>query len=1151
VPSTPGKYYLVAASEGVLSGGVASSTSEFTITAQTNYPISLQLSNNGGVSYSTNVTSTVGSEIYFEGSGFTSTSTITMAVFTISGGSPVNAFTITAPAPSSGEISGNFYVASDPAGYYYVIAYDSGSKGGLATGQSILGVKPSVSPVLSIPAGSISFSTTLYGTGFPASSTFAPSTQAKPSNTVTIGGVDALLSGTPTASAGSVTFSIIGLASALTTTGPYTVTVNDQQGHSFSFPDQAYVSSLTGVPTLIVYDTTFGTTSGNVGDTLTAVMFNFPALATASVSLDGQSFTMPSTDGNGFATGTLKLADTPGGAYTVFASAGGEYASAQFTVLPMVEVTDSSGNNLDGEYAVAGSTVTVTATGLAPLTEYAVTDTALASEGISSNLAYNAYEGILTVTVTAGTAAKDNMGYVSDATGTITLSYELTYTGIATGTNETISVGSVGSAYYFAVGKGTITGIASSYAPTSGTHTTVVTFTVSGLVPAGQFYTPETSSSSTGVTGPFSVTLGTYKVSSAVPLTLSTQKPYFTVPSSAPVTVSFNLPSADSAGVYELAISSAASTFTLVAANYNFIVSAPGTGAESFNVPLSTGSNMGAYTGQTLVYDLYNFPASTSVSAVYYSNLGRQVASVSTDSNGAATFTLTVPDATAGAYSIQFIAGSLTPVTATYTIAATLSFDSSPFASSHYKPAIDYLSYFGVNAYPGENVTFYAYSLVPNTLYSVYFSSSTSAVSADYVTYFVTDEYGNGPSTGVTVTLPTEVPGTYNLGVIAGGVVSSSTSMTDYVTVEMGGYNVIYSGLNYTTNEVPAFPGEIVTYSWAPPTTAIMPISPGTAYANGFTGTEYSYGPIYVTVYLNGTSYTTAPAAFVTIGGTIYLNGSFLAPNAAPGTWWYVTFSWSQTVTTITLVGGSPSSTTGASYVYQNSGSGTPKPVAKLVVAQGNGALLTGISSSEIATIEAQLSSTISTTLQVPLSELSANITALHGDIVQITTAFGTMTTTLQAINATVESISSGQALVLTDLGSIKTSLASLNASIAAFNGNIVTINTTLGQVETTLAGINTQVTTNGNGIATIKTDLGTLTGVVTATNGTVSTIKTNLGNLTTTVGKINTNTQGFSTLEIFLIVAIVLILITLVIAFLAVSNTNKLSKKFEEQKKQ
>ncbi|MEM3845776.1 MAG: hypothetical protein QXU98_08745, partial [Candidatus Parvarchaeota archaeon] len=348
VPSTPGKYYLLAASEGDIAGGVASSTDTLTVTEQVNYPIKLQLSLNE-VTYSSNVTSTFDSKIYFEGSGFESTASgsVILSVWTETGIAPATSFSISAATPSSGMISGSFIIPADPMGYYYVIAYDSES--GLATGQAILGIEPSVSPILSIPENSVSFATvTLTGEGFPSTATFAPSTVATPSNTLTIGGVDAILSGTPSVSAsGSVTFSIDGLASAITTTGPMTVVINDQQGQPFPFPDQAYVSSPTGVPTLVVYDAVFGTTSGYVGDTLTAVMFNFLASSTAAVSLDGQSFTMSplSTDSNGFDTGTLTLADIPGGTYTVFATAssstGSEFASASFNVLPRVKITDS------------------------------------------------------------------------------------------------------------------------------------------------------------------------------------------------------------------------------------------------------------------------------------------------------------------------------------------------------------------------------------------------------------------------------------------------------------------------------------------------------------------------------------------------------------------------------------------------------------------------------------------------------------------------------------------------------------------------------------------------------------------------------------------------------------------------------------------
>jgi hypothetical protein len=740
------------------------------------------------------------------------------------------------------------------------------------------------------------------------------------------------------------------------------------------------------------------------------------------------------------------------------------------------------------------------------------------------------------------------MGFTSSNTGTISVTYDLKYTGLATGTNETISVGTgVNSAYYYTVGEESISGLSASYAPTTGTHTTVVSFTVSNLVPSGAYYTPQTTDATYGVTGAYTVEVTSTAISS-----LSTGKSSFTVSSLGSVSVSFNLPNTISAGLNQLKVLSKAGQ--TVAENYEFLVSSPGTStAVTLNTDLS-GTGSSTYQAEPLVYDLTGFPANTAVTVVYYSNTGQQTATLTTDSNGAYSYAFTVPSGTAGTYSIAFKYGTSSSVTTTYTIQATLAYDQAPFNDNSNSPATDFNSYFtvysnvNVYAYPNENVTFYAYGLTPNTVYNVYLSSSdssftgTSPSSSEYLTSFTTDQFGDGPSAGIVVQLLSNSAGTYYLD----AAVSGSSSVSQYLTVEMNGYDAIFSGLNYTAANVPAFPGQIVTFSWTPST---APATPGSATTKVY-GQDVA-GSIYVTINLNGTAYTTVPVS--DSSGT--LTGAFLAPNSNAGNYWSITLTWAQTVYENVLSGGTPTGQSTILNSYTDSSSSLPT----LTIVQGSGALLISVSTTGIASI---ITSTVDSALSVPLSELSANITALHGQIVTIDTAFGTMTTTLSTINATVSAIESGQALLTTDVGSISTSLASLNASLVAFNGNVVAINTTLGLQSATLGSINGTVHSNANGIsslqgsaATITTDLGTFSGTVTSVSGGIATIQTALGTLQTNVSAIKTSTGTItsqsSSNEIFLIVIIVLVLITLVLAFLAISGVNRVSKKLEEQKKQ
>ena len=1132
VPSSGGSYYLLAASEGSLSGGVASSTGTFSISAQANYPITLQLSLDEAT-YSSNVTSTVGSTVYYDGSGYNSSSAITIAVFTNSGGAPATSFTVTGPTPdSNGAISGSFTIpsAGETQGYYYVIAYDAGTNGGHGTAQSVLGVTEAVSPVFSVPAGSLTFSQTLTGTGFSTSSTFAASTQATPTNTVTIGGVDTILSGTPSVSStGGVTFTITGLASTLTTTGPYSVIVNDKESHSFTFADQAYVSSTSGVPTIYVTPT-----SGNVGDSMSVVAINFAGTVAIHVYMDGNALISSTTDANGFkaSASSLVVPTIPGGTYTVYAyDANGHTASASFTINASMSVEHSSAS-ISGEYVPTSTSVVVAASGLSANTEYVISDTGLVSTDSTSNLVASGE----TITYTTGSAGSDSNGVVTDSTGSLSVTYSTDYTGIATGTSESITVGSLPSVSYLVVGSVTITSSATSYLTSTGSATTTATATVSGLVPSGATYAANVVTS-----GPYNFYIGTTE------LTFTSGLKHFSVTSTAAVTESFYLPTSVTDGVNTLTVNYGDSSSNILAHDYNFITSTPGSALVASDVSVNThlsstsASLTDAYTGDVLAFDVWDAAASTTVSVVYYNNLGKSTTSFTTDGNGAATYDFTVPNATAGTYLLTFTQNSVTSTTpSTYVVrAGEISVTQTPFAGNSYAPKTTESS-----LTPGATVTFYANSLTPDTSYNVYLGTSTSYSSSTYVSSFTTDQYGNGPTTGISVTIPsTSTPGTMYLGIATGTVATATGTLAAplLITLTLSGYQVIYSNLDYSAGTTYAFPGQIVTFSWTP---SSGPSSPGTT-ATTSVGRDL-YGPVYVTVKLNSTDYVTVPVAYSS--GT--LSGSFLAPNsAAAGNWWKLTLSWSQDEYSQTLTGGTP---TGQATIINTGTQATP--TANLSLVQGAGALVVAVSTSGIATI---ISSTINSSMQVPISELNAAIKSLNATSVEITTSFGTMTTTLAAINATVSSVEKGQVEIMSDLGLMLTSLSSLNATLVSLHNDTVTLTSTVGTITTTLSGINATVSSNANGISalkgsdvTISTALGNISGQVTQVKDGIATINTSVGQIEVSTSQIKTLTSGISTTEIFLVVIIVLVLITLVISFLAVSAANKAARRVSEDKK-
>jgi len=445
----------------------------------------------------------------------------------------------------------------------------------------------------------------------------------------------------------------------------------------------------------------------------------------------------------------------------------------------------------------------------------------------------------------------------------------------------------------------------------------------------------------------------------------------------------------------------------------------------------------------------------------------------------------------------------------------------------------------------GRSVSFYATGLAPNTNYVGVFNGQVLlAPTGVPVTYLSssTGSVGSSHSPDYFTIPPVYVNETNGFSYYSFSL-APYTSPTTLVTTAP--VKVLYPS-TISISPTPAgyaFPGEIISFSWSPAKAPSNPVSP--------------YGPITVTVFLNGAPYTTVPASYsysATPTPTTTLSGSFLAPNAAPGTNYSLSFGWTQNNYMESSLSGSVLSSVPMSY--------TGNSTVFLGIVSGSGALVVGISSSSIATI---ITNAVNSAMKVPISELNASIAALNGTVVKLNTAFGTMQTTLSAINATVSSISSGVVLLSTELGTLKVSLASINATLMSVNGSVATLSTTLGKVQASLSSINATVTSSASSIsglvgsvATIQTSLGTISGTVTSINGTVATIQTSIGKLQTSVNAISLNTSKVSTLssalstsEVFEIVILVLVLITLVLSFLAISSVNRVAKKVEEQKKQ
>ena len=677
---------------------------------------------------------------------------------------------------------------------------------------------------------------------------------------------------------------------------------------------------------------------------------------------------------------------------------------------------------------------------------------------------------------------------------------------------------------------------------------------ISGLIPKGSNVYP-------GISYIYNVYIGLTELSFSTSTTLTTTTTQITSTTSY-ITLYFSLPLSISNGAYYVSIVYNGQSVSSAISFIPSVVSSPGTSYSSGSLSVmefSTSSGLNAYvagygyyTAPTLYIMTYLQLYSTSVS---FSN-GGFLSSISTYLNE--------PAGTYSVFTKVTYSSQNYYVYSQYTVSPSISLNKSSGSIFN-------------------SISFSATGLQPNSYYALYMG---------YV-YLGLYESNNTGSISSSFLVPVVQPGNYNVPLLKQG---SSTPLLSKSFTVVPASDI--STLSY------AFPGQLVQFSWTPKSAPNKPT---------FTGNS-EYGPVYVTVYLNNSAFTTITANYAVSGSTVYLNGSFLAPNALPGTYWALSFGWTQNnYVKSTTYGGyntTISGYMGASYAYFG-------------LASGNGALLTGITPSEVAQLEVAINNTLTSTMQVPLSELNAAVSAIQGTSATISTSFGTMETTLNAINATVSKVINGEAYINTTLGNVKTSLASINATIAGVNNNIIMLRTTAGYINTTLNSLAPEIMKISNGIitietlagqinynitsfsnmqikamnnntikiigkingmntslyatlnaingtvkstassvsslvgssATIQTDLGTITGQITSVQNGIATIQTSLGKLNVTTSQIQvTGSSSASTLNTsyyFDIIIIVILIITLAFSIMAYLNSRKGPKMPKEWKKE
>jgi hypothetical protein len=1209
---TYGSYYILA-SDTSFSGGIIPSGAQFT----TAVPINV-VSTQPTVSIASTVT--VGSSQLVTGSSFDAGASITLYL-NYPGSSTVLGTTTTG---ASGSFSTYVTIPALAQGTYEVVAEETNTLsatftvGGI-TADTSTAVEPSitVSPISTNGAAGSVF--TITGSGFGAGDSIIASTTSSPTSSITIGGVNTYHSAVTVATDGSFTVSVT-LSAAIANTvsaGPVNVVITGLSSSSpNTFTDAVYVS----VPNPTILGFSFSATPLVPGGAATAAVWNFPAGTAVSIYLGPVLVGSITTDSNGYGALSAPVPAMPAGIYKAYAeTSSGLFATpVSVTITSYFNVTDPTGALMKtsaAEYMPSDGIYNVSAYGLLPTDTFTLTDkgastsasvvsVSVGSYSASSGLFSPASNGTLIFHYTPVYAAVAS----PPATGT---SEAITLTGTSSGPVPGYPSGA--SAYgYYTIGAVTI--VSPAYLSNNGAGTGAQSFSASTLIPSTATLYP-------GVNNEYNVYIGTTELtisgSTVVPASgTGTASGSFTNPVlssgvynlsivyngqpvskavfTEPVIISTSASSLQSGSIVLEPNSAGGSIYDIV--GYGFDQSAsivayymtssglktPTMGTvthgafvttTSIPIPLSDvsgtysvfatatlgSSTYTAYTSYTVTPSLSisspspaSGPVGTSIAAsatgleanayydVYFAGM-YQTTLPATSSGAISSISVTVPTVAAGTYNLTLDPSGTTTAVASAAFAVTANSDLT-------------LGTMSQDAFPGQLVQFtvnVGSTLSPTLPSGAVGTGYFASISLNGTLYQnVTASYK--PSTKDltgSFQMPNNLAGSYYLLTITGyetytytqavttsqQLPLSATGTTDFTSTTAATITVAFTDPSYgSLSTVSLTATGNYELGTSPYYAVVTAYSPDTSTSGSIT---YSIATIGALTATYADTITSSPvtnavtAAAPTTSGHAPINGT------------YVTY----TPATIQFSGQSHFTTSQSDFFG---------------LAQGNGALLTGISSGQIATITADVTNAVTTSMKVPLSELNASVVAINGAVAKINTAFGNMTATLKSINATVQSISSGQVLVLTKLGSVETSLASLNASLMMVSGNVATINTTLGMVQTSLSSIGTTVSSTATSVsglvgstATIKTDLGNISGQVTGVSNGVATIQTSIGKLNSTVSQIQLSAgqikSGSNTLEIFLVVAIVLILITLVIAFLAVNNTNRLAKKFEEQKKQ
>jgi len=1049
------------------------------------------------------------------GSTFTAAVTVTVSSLT-----PKITVTSTVPSGSTATVTGSgFDVGSTinvflnyPSGPLLIgnINAYSGSFSGTFTAPTSLTQTNNPFYVIAQEASSASanYGITSDGTFTLAASITVSPTDIPPSasSTITINGYGFYASSTISANSislspasgsitaesnGAVTVSSTGSFSVSVTfdsvgasSGPVGVSITTSPGSSpSSFPSSFYISQPNPASMKFSFSVTSTTGSTvNSGDAVTATVYNFPASQSVRVTLGGVTVGTMTTDSNGYASLSSTIPAMPAGSYIPTAYVPSLGLYSQASTVAVSAFFDV--RDTSGTLLTTTLSEYVPSTGILTVQAYGLTPSTLYDPADSLAASSGIFTAGLETSVSVGTVGVS--GIYPAYNGTIIFSYRAEYpSGTATSTSSSITITNVNGYDGNDFGYKAVGSAVVSSPSSFGILPpgSPGTLTVTGLIPYGSAVYPGLSYYYNAYLGPDELTL-TYS---------STSSDVF-YGTSGTFSGSFIVPSLS--GINNISITTNGQPPSSAVGGQYTIESAAGTSPSSGSIaviPVSGGYEVAGY-------GYYSAPT------VYYMTYaGRSSGSTVGLTSGAFAISIAPGPQPSGTYSVfteVTSSGVNYFVYSSYSSVPTLKVTSpSKSITGQYKGPVGTsisITLTGLNPYAYYNVTFGPVQV------------ESTSVETD----------GTGSISSISFTAPALPSGIYQIGVTQVGQTSPVVTVPFNLTEN--------SNIALSTSSQYAFPGELVQFSVSGLGTAPTPPL----------GSAFGTPAYFVMIDLNSTPYQYVPAEYSSsASGT--MTGSFIMPNNASGTYYEITFTgYESTISAYTS-----SSTSG----YVNVTAVFPTHQSDfLELVSGNGALVTGISQSQIASIEASINATLS----VPVSQLEASVSSINGNVAHLTTAFGNMTASIDAIGATVTSIESGVATVNTTLGTVETSLSSIDATLLSLNGSFATISTTAGKLNTTLSSIGMTVTNMSGGVATIQTDLGTFTGSVKSVSGGIATIQTSLGTINANVGDLkSTATQIQSYGLIIDIVIIALVAITLGIATASLMSTRDLKKRFGMKK--